>query len=164
MVKELQLDIKRNEKKFPQIPILFLYRLGNKINYDINNKFLKNLILIPFKILYKFCLGLFGCEIPLQTKIGGGIRLRHLNGIIINSNTVIGENCTIFHQVTIGSLEGKGINGGAIIKDNVYIGAGAKILGNICIENDVKIGANAVVVNDISSKSTVFCKSTIIKR
>lgn len=76
----------------------------------------------------------------------------HLNGIIVAPNAIIGENCTIFQQVTIGQDE----NGNApIIGDNCYIGTGAKIIGNITIGNNVKIGANAVVVKDVPSNCTV---------
>lgn len=74
-----------------------------------------------------------------------------LYGIIVSHNAVIGSNVTIFHQVTIG--EGKG--GAPIIGDNVYIGAGAKIIGNIHVGNNVKIGANCIVVKDVPDNATV---------
>jgi serine O-acetyltransferase len=86
-------------------------------------------------------------------KFGSRPILPHgLNGIIINDKAVIGKNCTIFHQVTIG--EGK--NGGVpTIGDNCFIGAGAKIIGNVTVGNNVRIGANAVVVFDIPDNATV---------
>ena len=74
-----------------------------------------------------------------------------LYGIIVSHNAVIGKNVTIFHQVTIG--EGNG--GAPTIGDNVYIGAGAKIIGGITIGNNVKIGANCVVFMDIPDNCTV---------
>lgn len=74
-----------------------------------------------------------------------------LNGIVISHNSVIGKNCTIFHQVTIG--EGNG--GAPVIGDNCLIGAGAKIIGGIHIGNDVRIGANCVVAEDIPDHATV---------
>lgn len=75
-----------------------------------------------------------------------------LNGIIVSHNAVIGKNCTIFHQVTIG--EGRG--GAPVIGDNVLIGAGAKIIGGIRIGNNVRIGAGCVVMEDIPDNATVF--------
>lgn len=79
-------------------------------------------------------------------------RLPHgLNGIIVSHNAVIGENCTIFHQVTIG--EGRG--GAPVIGNNVLIGAGAKVIGGICIGNNVKIGAGCVVTKDVPDDATV---------
>lgn len=74
-----------------------------------------------------------------------------LYGIIVSHNAVIGENCTIFHQVTIG--EGKG--GAPTIGDNCLIGAGAKIIGGITVGNNVKIGAGCVVVDDVPEGATV---------
>lgn len=86
----------------------------------------------------------------------------HLNGIIVAPNAVIGENCTIFHQVTIGQNEQKQA---PIIGDNCYIGTGAKIIGGVTIGDNVKIGANAVVVKDVPSNCTVVgVPGTIIKK
>ena len=74
-----------------------------------------------------------------------------LNGIIVSNEAVIGKNCTLYHQVTIG-----GGNGGApVIGDNVLIGAGAKIIGPVKIGNHVKIGAGCVVVMDVPDDATV---------
>ena len=75
----------------------------------------------------------------------------HLNGIIISHYAKIGKNCTIHQQVTIAQDEN---NKSATIGDNVYIGAGAKIIGNVTIGDNVKIGANAVVVKDVPSNCT----------
>ena len=94
----------------------------------------------------------------LGTHIGFGARfdgipnLPHgLYGIIVSHNAVIGRNCTIFHQVTIG--EGKG--GAPVIGDNVLIGAGAKIIGNVHVGNNAKIGVNAVIVHDVPEGAVV---------
>lgn len=81
-----------------------------------------------------------------------------LYGIVISHNAKIGSNATIFHQVTIG--EGKG--GAPTVGDNVYIGAGAKILGKINIGNNVRIGANCIVVKDIPDNTTVVLKDPVI--
>lgn len=80
-------------------------------------------------------------------------RLPHgLNGIIVSHNAVIGENCTIFHQVTIG--EGRG--GAPVIGDNVLLGAGVKVIGGIRIGNNVRIGAGCVVMQDVPDNTTVI--------
>lgn len=74
-----------------------------------------------------------------------------LNGIVIASGAIIGKNCYLSHQVTIGRSRG----GAPIIGDNVYIGPGAKIFGDIRIGNNVRIGANCVVFEDIPDNATV---------
>ena len=81
-----------------------------------------------------------------------------LYGIIVSHNAVIGENCTIFHQVTIG--EGKG--GAPTIGDNCLIGAGAKIIGGITVGNNAKIGAGCVVVDNVPDGATVVMQKARI--
>lgn len=105
------------------------------------------------KILYKN-----NASIEPQTKIDGRITFPHgLNGILISAGAQIGKNCTVFHQVTIGSNTAQGSKhiGSPKIGDNVYIGAGAKIIGGITIGNNVRIGANCVVTEDIEDNATV---------
>lgn len=74
-----------------------------------------------------------------------------LNGIIVSNDCVFGENCTIYHQATITSWEGKY----PIIGDNVMIGAGAKIIGEVKIGNNVLIGAGCIVTQDVPDNTTV---------
>ena len=81
-----------------------------------------------------------------------------LYGIVISHNAVIGSNCTIFHQVTIG--EGNG--GAPIIGDNVLIGAGAKIIGGVHIGSGMRIGVNAVVVHDVPENSIVTAPEGVV--
>lgn len=85
-----------------------------------------------------------------------------LNGIHISNNAHIGSNVVIFHQVTIGSnsLTGHIREGSPIIGNNVYIGAGAKIIGKVVIGDNCRIGANAVVVKDMPSNTTAIAAST----
>lgn len=82
---------------------------------------------------------------------GPGFVIMHGCGIVINEGVKGGKNITIEHQVTIGREKGKV----PVLGDNIYIGAGAKIIGNVKIGNNVKIGANAVVVKDVPNNATV---------
>lgn len=96
----------------------------------------------------------------------GKITFPHgISGIFISCNSVIGNNCTIFQQVTIGSntLKDSKHVGAPTIGDNVFIGAGAKIIGNVKIGDNVRIGAGAIVTENIPKNSTVVAeKSKII--
>ena len=94
-----------------------------------------------------------GAEIPINCSIGGGLVMPHANGIVIHRDTIIGPNCLIFHQVTLGSTTG---NNPPIIGGQVDIGAGAKILGAITIGNHAKIGTNAVVLKDVPMHATAI--------
>jgi len=80
-----------------------------------------------------------------------------MKSIFVSGGADIGENCTIFQQVTIGSVtlpDSKG-RGAPTLGDNVYIGAGAKIIGSVKIGNNVRIGANTVVYKDVPDNCVV---------
>ena len=99
-----------------------------------------------------------GAYIPLQAQFDKRPVFPHwIYGIFISQGAQIGANCTIFHQVTIGSNTLPDSRGGGypIIGDNVYIGAGAKIIGNVKVGNNVRIGANCVVTCDVPDNATV---------
>lgn len=108
------------------------------------------------KLYYKYRytqLGIkLGYTIPLNV-IGPGLSLPHYGTIIINGSANIGKNCRIMADVCIGSTSG--VNQAATLGDNIYIGAGAKIIGDIRIGNDVCIGANSVVLRNVEDSVTV---------
>jgi|WetSurMetagenome_2_1015567.scaffolds.fasta_scaffold750561_1 serine O-acetyltransferase len=81
--------------------------------------------------------------------IGSGLLITHGYCTLIYAKS-IGENCRIFHEVTIGSLKGDS----PTIGDNVVINPGAKISGNIRIGNNSIIGANSVVIRDVPDNCT----------
>jgi len=85
-------------------------------------------------------------------------------GVFISGQASIGDNVVIFQQVTIGSntLNGRNSKGSPVIGNNVYIGAGAKIIGNIIIGDNCRIGANAVVYEDMPPNSVAVQAHTRI--
>lgn len=85
-------------------------------------------------------------------------------GVFISSGASIGNNCTIFQHVTIGSnsIEGHRREGSPTIGDNVYIGAGAKIIGCVTIGDNSRIGANCVVVDDVPANSVVVMPKPLV--
>ncbi len=109
---------------------------------------------------YRFWSVVTGADIPLNSKLGGGLVLPHPNGIVIHPDAVIGPNCLIFQQVTIGTRSG---SSPPMIGGHVDIGAGAKILGNVIIGDHANIGANAVVLKNIpAGKSAVGIPAVVI--
>ena len=96
-----------------------------------------------------------GIEIHPGAIIGNNLFIDHGTGIVIGETTIIKDNVTIYHGVTLG---GRGLDKGKrhpTIGNNVIIGCGAKILGNINIGDNVKIGANAVVLKDVIDNATI---------
>lgn len=99
---------------------------------------------------HRFWTVITGADIPLNSQIGGGLLIPHPNGIVIHPSAVIGPNCLIFQQVTIGYRKG----GVPVIGGHVDIGPGAKIIGSVRIGDNALIGANAVVLHDVPSEKT----------
>jgi serine O-acetyltransferase len=144
-----------------------MIKLFFKIRVLLNNN---NLFLFRplFYFFHRLILWLYGASIPLNTRFCDIPTFPHsLYGIFISGDAVIGKNATIFQQVTIGSVvtENSKRIGSPYIKDNVLIGAGAKVIGNVKIGNNVKIGANCVVVENIQDDCTVILpKNRILKK
>jgi serine O-acetyltransferase len=92
---------------------------------------------------------LWGIELPRGARVGPGLYIGHFGGVTVSSAAVIGSNCNLSQNITIG-VSGFGDNYGVpVIGDNVYIAPGARLFGKIVIGHNVKIGANAVIHRDI---------------
>jgi serine O-acetyltransferase len=91
-------------------------------------------------------------DIDPNATIGERLMLPHPNGVIFHARVVIGDDCMIMQQVTIGQLASD--TDTPVIGSRVYIGAGAKILGKVKIGDGARIGANAVVLCDVPSNRT----------
>ena len=96
-----------------------------------------------------------GIEIHPGAKIGRKLFIDHGMGIVIGETATIGDNCTIYHNSTLGGTGKGNKKRHPDIGNNVMIGSGAKVLGPIKIGNNVKIGANSVVLRDVPDNVTV---------
>lgn len=94
-------------------------------------------------------------QIPISTSIGGGLKFAHYGGIVIAGSSVIGKNCTLHQNVTIGNGFSKDNFGHSTIGDNVVIFPGAVIAGNLKVGNHVLVLANSVVTKDVPDNSIV---------
>lgn len=101
---------------------------------------------------HRFWSAVSGADIPLNSKIAGGLSIPHPNGIVIHPDAQIGPNCLLFQQVTIGH----GAGGLPVLGGHVDIGAGARLIGAITIGDHARIGANAVVTIDVPAGSTAI--------
>jgi serine O-acetyltransferase len=97
----------------------------------------------------------YGISIPYNTRIGPGLYIGHHGGIVVNSDAVIGRDCNVSHDVTIGAKYGGKNPGVPLIGDRVYLGPGSRIIGGICLGNDVAVGANAVVLESVPDGGVV---------
>jgi serine O-acetyltransferase len=115
------------------------------------------LLLAPLSMFLDYRMRMaWGIEIHRGARIGKGLLIVHNGGIFVSSQSVIGENFTMAHDVTIGTGGGQGPRSGApMIGDNVTVNAGAKVYGKIRVGNNVRIGPNTIVNKDIPDNALV---------
>lgn len=102
---------------------------------------------------HRFWSAVTSCDIPLGFDPGGGFALPHPNGVVIHPGSVVGPNCLLMHQTTLGAARGNR-KGTPTLGGHVDVGAGAKIIGAVAIGDHAIIGANAVVLIDVPAGAT----------
>ncbi|MBK9439987.1 MAG: serine acetyltransferase [Comamonadaceae bacterium] len=101
-----------------------------------------------------------GADIALSCQIGGGLLLPHPNGVVLYPGALIGPNCLIFQQVTLGT---RGKPGAPRLAGHVDVGAGTKLLGHITVGPHALVGANAVVLSDVPAHGMVVGNPAVVK-
>ncbi|ACT48574.1 serine O-acetyltransferase [Methylotenera mobilis] len=95
-----------------------------------------------------------GIEIHPGATIGRRVFIDHGMGVVIGETAIIGDDCTLYHGVTLGGTSWNKGKRHPTLESGVVIGAGAKVLGPIVIGEGAKIGSNAVVVKDVPANAT----------
>lgn len=131
---------------YPGVHALILHRLAHFL-WSIKLKLIARI----FSHLARIFTGI---EIHPGAQIGRRFFIDHGMGVVIGETAIIGDDCTLYHGVTLGGTTWKKGKRHPTLKDNVVIGAGAKVLGPITLGNNSKVGSNAVVVTDIPNDST----------
>ena len=132
---------------YPGFQAIFLHRFTHKL-WNLK------LPLIP-RLLSQINRTITGIEIHPGAKIGRKVFIDHGMGVVIGETAEIGDNCLLYQGVTLG---GTGKNHGKrhpTLKENVVVGAGAKVLGSITVGANTRIGAGSVVVRSVQGNSTV---------
>jgi serine O-acetyltransferase len=100
----------------------------------------------------------YGIFISKKTVIGIGLKLPHPQGIIFGEHTILGENCTVYQQVTFGSSKRGNIERTCQpeIKDNCIFYAGSKVIGNITVSSNTILGANSVLIKNTDKDGGIY--------
>ena len=116
---------------------------------------------ITARVLSQIARFLTGVEIHPAARIGKNFMIDHGMGVVIGETTEIGDNVTLYHDVTLGGTTVFDEHGKRCIKrhptigNNVIIGSGAQVLGPITLGNNCKVGSNAIVIKNIPANTTV---------
>ena len=105
---------------------------------------------LPALLIYRLNAHVGHVIIGRDADIGPGFILLHGTGIVIDTGVKAGKNLVLQDEVTLGELRGES----PVLGDNVFVGAGARVIGPVRVGNDVRIGANAVVTRDLPDGAT----------
>lgn len=151
------------DKKLNLLSFIYYFIINQNFKlitlYRVAHYFRKKNMRIFSALLTRVIKFLYPIDIEVACNIGVGLKMPHPLCIVIGGKVKIGDNCKIMQGVSLGGSLGKSKSDGQtqpIIGENVFIGAGAKIIGPVTIGDNVVIGANSVVTKDIDSNHTAF--------
>lgn len=132
---------------YPGVHAVLMHRLTHVL-WNLNLKWLA-------RFLGALTRWFTGVEIHPAAKIGRRFFIDHGMGVVIGETAEIGDDCTLYHGVTLGGTTWKKGKRHPTLGNQVVVGAGAKILGPITIGDGGRVGSNAVVVKDVAPNATV---------
>ncbi|MBS3952979.1 MAG: serine O-acetyltransferase [Methylomicrobium sp.] len=132
---------------YPGVHAVLLHRVSHKLWRS--NWFL------TARLLSSFTRWMTHVDIHPGASIGRRFFIDHGAGVVIGETTIVGDDVTLYHGVTLGGTSWNKIKRHPTLGNNVLIGAGAKVLGAITLGNNVRVGANSVVVKDVPHCCTV---------
>jgi serine O-acetyltransferase len=120
--------------------------------YSFKIPVLRQLLIGIYLVVNTICLAITGIHVQRESDIGPGLVIHNCMGIFILAKR-IGHSCTVNQGVSIASVRGAGW---PTIGNNVYLGAGCKVMGGVTVGDNVVVSANSLVVSDVPSNCTVM--------
>ena len=170
MFNNLRYDIRAIRERDPaarsDAEVFFCYPgLHTVIYHRIANYFYRHGHKLLARMISQHARKRTGIEIHPAAKIGKGLLIDHGMGVVIGETAEIGDNCTIYHGVTLGGTGKESGKRHPTIGNNVFIGAHSQLLGSFTVADNSKIAAGSVVLCDIPANSTaVGSPARIVKR
>ncbi len=132
---------------YPGVHAVMWYRLAHVL-WKHRLPYLARLIQFVTRMLTQI-------DIHPAARIGRRLFIDHGTGVVIGETAVVGDDCTLYHGVTLGGTSWRKGKRHPTLGDGVVIGAGAKVLGPIGVGDGVRVGANSVVVTEVPANRTV---------
>ena len=160
----LESIIKRDPAAKSKLSIVLTYPGAKAVlMHKIANFFAVAKFDLVARIISQFSRFLTGIEIHPKAKIGKNLFIDHGMGVVIGETSEIGNNVTIYHNVTLGGIapsinsnDQRNTKRHPTLEDNVVVGSGAQILGPIIIKTNSLVGANAVVTKDVPENAVMI--------
>ena len=150
MIEFLKVYRKNDPAARSYLEVLLLYPGPKAIFFHRIAHFFYNLHLFFIaRLISEFSRWITLVEIHPGAKIGKKLFIDHGAGIVIGETAVVGDDCMIYHGVTLGGVSLLQKKRHPTVENGVMVGAGAKVLGSITIGKNAKIGANSVVTKDV---------------
>lgn len=152
---EIRIVKERDPSLHSAMEVLLYPSFKAMIHYRVAHKFYKKGHYFMARAISQRAVRKTGIEIHPGAVIGQGLFMDHGNGVIIGETCVIGNNVTLYQEVTLGGTGKETGKRHPTVEDNVLISAGAKVLGSFTIGANSKIGAGSVVLKEVPENSTV---------
>ena len=143
----------RRDATRPGFRALAVYRFG-VWRMGVRSKLLRAPLSLLYRALYRRVRNVYGIELPYSATVGRRVVIEHQSGIVIHGASVIGDDCIIRQNVTLGIKRETELDRAPHLGRGVSIGAGAVLLGGIHVGEGASIGANAVVLKDVPAGAT----------
>ena len=140
----------------PGFRAVAVYRVGAWLTRDMRRSPVHLVLKGIYRAMFRYVRNHYGIELPASAVLGRRVIIAHQSGIVIHPNAVIGDECVIRHNVTIGAVNVELIVHAPKLGRGVHVGCGAVIMGPIFIGDGARIGPNAVVMTDVPAGASVF--------
>jgi serine O-acetyltransferase len=130
---------------------VIVHRFGRWV-YNIKIPVVRQLMIFIYLVVNTLCLAITGIHVHRESDIGPGLVIHNSNCIFILA-TKIGHSCTVNQGVSVASVRG---TGWPTLGNNVYLGAGCKVMGGVTVGDNVVVSANSLVITDVPGNCTVL--------
>jgi serine O-acetyltransferase len=141
---------------YPGVKAVLLHRVSHAL-WQIDAKF-------PARLLSEIGRTVTGVEIHPGAQVGRRVVIDHGMGTVIGETAIVGDDCLIYQNVTLGSSRFRQGRRHPTLERGVVVGVGATVIGAVNLGEESKVGAGAVVVGDVEANTTVTGVPAIVKK
>lgn len=146
----------------PGFRAIAIYRFG-VWRMSVRSRLLRAPLSLLYRFLYRRVRNRYGIEVPFSAQIGRRVVIEHQSGIVIHGASVIGDDCIIRQNCTLGIRRLSEPSQAPVLGRGVDVGAGACILGGVSIGDYARIGANSVVLIDVEAHAVAVGVPATVK-